>query len=372
MTMVKLITFSLLLLVCGQINFAQSSDGKFHGKPISWNDAQRQKKDWYKSLEAAGIADQLLLYQKSNGGWEKNIDMAKPLSDTDKTKLQGEKTKITDTTIDNGSTFSQLEYLAKVITANSQAPNSKNYHEAFNKGFDYLISSQYENGGFPQFFPLKKGYYTHITFNDGGMIGVLELFRSIIAKEPDFKFVDDKRRQQAEKSLQKGTEVILKTQIKVNGERTVWCAQHDEVTLEPAPARNYEVVSLSGSESVGVVRFLMEIEKPSAEVKDAINSAVKWFEKSKINGIKLEEKPLEGSPKGFDRFVVEDKNAPPLWARFYDIKTNRPIFTGRDKIVKYTFAEIEIERRTGYAYYTNAPKKLLEVDYPKWLAKQKQ
>ncbi len=60
-----------------------------------------------------------------------------------------------------------------------------------------------------------------------------------------------------------------------------------------------------------------------------------------------------------------------MWARFYDLKTNKAMFVGRDIIVKSSLAEIEIERRTGYNYYTNAPQKLLEVDYPKWLAKNK-
>ena len=47
----------------------------------------------------------------------------------------------------------------------------------------------------------------------------------------------------------------------VNGRRTVWCAQHDETTLRPAGARTYEHASLSGYESVGIVRFLMGIER---------------------------------------------------------------------------------------------------------------
>ncbi|HQU83636.1 MAG TPA: pectate lyase [Pyrinomonadaceae bacterium] len=369
----KTVGFTILILILisfGQFVYAQKIDAKNELKTVSWREAQRQKSDWYKGDEAVRIADQLLVYQRSNGGWEKNIDMAKPLSNAEKAELISEKSKISETTIDNGSTFSQLQFLAKVINAKG-AKNSQNYVEAFYKGFDYLISSQYENGGFPQFFPLKKGYYTHITYNDGAMIGVLELLRSIVEKEAEYNFVDEKRRRQAEKAVAKGIDVILKTQIKVDGIKTVWCAQHDEKTLEPASARNYEIISLSGAESVGIVRFLMGIEKPSPKIKDAVNSAVRWFERSKISGIKLEDKPLEGSPKGFDRFVVEDKNAPPLWARFYEIKTNRPIFTGRDKIIKYSLSEIEIERRTGYGFYTDAPQKLLENDYPKWLAKNK-
>ena len=113
----------------------------------------------------------------------------------------------------------------------------------------------------------------------------------------------------------------------------------------------------------------MEIKNPSSEIIEAVESAIKWFEKSKIEGIKIETVAVKEYEKGFDRVVVKDKNAPPIWARFYDINTNCPIFSGRDKIIKDSLAEIEIERRTGYAYYTNSPQRLLEVDYPKWKEK---
>lgn len=340
---------------------------------VTWGNIMRQENLWYQTDEAARIADQLLLYQKVNGGWEKNLDMSRMLTQAEREKLGATKSDVSETTIDNRTTYTQLEYLARLISASLQKTSPPTNHpkhlEAFFKGFDYLLSSQYENGGFPQFFPLKKGYYTHITYNDDAMIGVLNFLKDIAEKKSDYKFVDEERRVKAEKAVQKGLDVILKTQVKVNGNKTVWCAQHDEFTLTPAPARNFEPISLSGSESVGIVRFLMEIKNPSSEIIEAVESAIKWFEKSKIEGIKIETVAVKEYEKGFDRVVVKDKNAPPIWARFYDIKTNCPIFSGRDKIIKDSLAEIEIERRTGYAYYTNSPQRLLEVDYPKWKEK---
>jgi hypothetical protein len=47
-------------------------------------------------------------------------------------------------------------------------------------------------------------------------------------------------------------------------------------------------------------------------------------------------------------------HASPLWARFYEIGTNRPVFAGRDGVIKYNMAEIEQERRTLYAWYTRS------------------
>ena len=141
--------------------------------------------------------------------------------------------------------------------------NFPNYKEAFNKGLDYLFAAQYENGGFPQFFPLKKGYYTHITFNDDAMIGVLKLFREVAKKKEDFQFVDEERRLKAEKAVEKAMPLILKLQVEINGKKTVWAAQYDEDTLKPAAARKFEPISLTAGESVGIVRFLMLDAKPS-------------------------------------------------------------------------------------------------------------
>ncbi|HTG87345.1 MAG TPA: pectate lyase, partial [Pyrinomonadaceae bacterium] len=63
---------------------------------------------------------------------------------------------------------------------------------------------------------------------------------------------------------------------------------------------------------------------------------------------------------------VKDPEGKPSWARFYEIGSNRPIFSGRDGRVKYNLSEIEEERRTGYAWYGDWPAKLLKEDYPAW------
>jgi PelA/Pel-15E family pectate lyase len=333
-------------------------------KPLTWSDALKQNAEWFSTSEALRVADNLLLYQRNIGGWPKNTDMAVVLSDADKAKLNNEKTQ-NDSTIDNSSTYTQLSFLARVFTAQHQL----RHRDAFFKGLDYLFKAQYANGGWPQFYPDLDGYYKHITYNDDAMVGVLKLLRDIAAKKPEYLFVDDERRAKAGRAVEKGIECILKTQVIVDGQKTVWCAQHDEVTLAPATARKYELVSLSGGESVGIVRFLMSINKPSPEVVASIKAAIAWFEKSKLMGIKWVAKTDATKLHGFDRVVVNDPNAGPLWARFYDIKTNRPIFVGRDSVVHYDVAEIEDERRNGYAWYVDGAADLLSKDYPKWLAK---
>ena len=61
--------------------------------------------------------------------------------------------------------------------------------------------------------------------------------------------------------------------------------------------------------------------------------------------------------------------APPIWARFYEIGTNRPIFSDRDSVIKYSLGEVGLERRTGYQWLKYWPKNLIEKEYPAWKAK---
>ena len=59
-------------------------------------------------------------------------------------------------------------------------------------------------------------------------------------------------------------------------------------TLAPAWARSYEPPSISGAESVGVVRFLMSVEAPTPAIIAAVEGAVEWFRSTAIYGIRLE------------------------------------------------------------------------------------
>ncbi|MGD9930799.1 MAG: pectate lyase [Mangrovibacterium sp.] len=357
--MLKTCLISLLIsLLSGQTQ-AQPAEG------ITWRRIMSQPSEWYGSAEAIRIAENVLLYQNNNGGWSKNIDMAQELSHSEVQKLKKEKSQKTGTTIDNGATHTQLNYLARVY----KATGHDRFREAFLKGVDFLLEAQYQNGGWPQFYPIRKGYYENITFNDDAMIGVMRLLRGIGRNDDPFSFVDEGRKQKAAKAVEKGLDIILKTQVVVDKKLTAWCAQHDKETLLPAKARAYELPSLSGGESVGIVKYLMEVENPNERVILAVKSAIAWFEEVKIEGQRVERKKDPALPKGFDLVVVDDPEAGPLWARFYELGTNRPMFVGRDGVVKYRLEEIEYERRVGYSYLRNYAEDLLKEDYPQWLQK---
>lgn len=330
---------------------------------VPWSSINSQPAAFYSTPEALTLASNILYYQNADHGWPKDTDMT--------TRAESR----TRSTIDNGATTTQIEYLSHVY-GRTQCPE---FRDAAVNGLEYLFSGQYENGGWPQEFPNGEGYHLHITFNDNAMLHVLALLRRVAEREEPFAYLDEAFVPRAADAVARGIEVILACQVVTDGEKTGWCAQHDEVTLEPAQARSYELPSLSGSEGVGIVRFLMTIDEPSAAVREAIEGAVAWFEAVKITGIRIEETVDETQPTGEDRVVVEDPAAPPIWARFYELETYRPIFSSRCELAacetdpfymrRYSLAEIDNERRVGYSWYGDWPHRLLTADYPAWRAK---
>lgn len=351
----KLSPFVALLGTAASAVYAASAPS---AAPVAWGSAIVQRDSaWYASEQAREIADSVLQYQSKEGGWPKNTDLAIPPRSAADIPSDGR-----ENTFDNDGTTLPMKFLARVIHAGG---NTK-YRAAFDRGLAYTLAAQYSNGGWPQFYPLREGYYSHVTFNDDAMIQVMELLRDIAAGHAPYTFVDRQSRKQSVHAEKLGIDLILRTQIRQKGELTAWCAQYDEHTLEPTWARRYEPPSLSGSESVGIIRFLMSIDKPTPQIVAAVEGGIRWFRDSALTGIRVERfTNADGKP---DRQVAADPTAGPLWARFYELGSNRPIFLGRDSVFHYTFAEIEHERRNGYSYYGAAARPLLEVEFPAWRA----
>jgi len=307
-----------------------------------WKELARKPDDWFRSADGQRVIANVLSWQSPQGSWPKNLDTAaEPFTGNPQT-LKG--------TFDNGATTDELRFLARA----HRVTGDERCRAAFLKGFDHILQAQYPTGGWPQFYPPGKQYHRHITFNDDAMVRLLRFLRDA----QRFDLLDASRKQAAQRAFDRGIACILKCQVIVNGTPTVWCAQHDEVTLEPRPGRKYELVSLSSAESVGILRLLMSLDNPSPEVVRAVEAGVAWLEKVKLTGIRLEK--VNG-----DTVVVKAPGAPPLWARFYEIGTNRPFFCGRDGVKKYDIAEIEAERRNGYAWYGTWPARLF-TEYARW------
>ena len=261
-------------------------------------------------------------------------------------------------TFDNNATITQLRYLAKVIAAVEPRP-SVPYRAAFLRGLDYIFAAQFPNGGWPQVWPLQGGYHDAITYNDNAMVNVLNLLTDVAAGTNDYGFVPRRTRALAAASVKRGIDCILATQIVEDGRRTVWCQQHDPLTLEPESARNYEMPSQCASESDDILMFLMRLPHPDRRVVNAVHAAAAWFEKTKINDVAFRRDGDSG------RRLVPDPGNGPIWARYYQIGTDRPIFGDRDKTIHDDVNEISQERRNGYSWYNAGPARALE-QYAQW------
>jgi PelA/Pel-15E family pectate lyase len=317
-------------------------------------DYLEKPQEWYQSEEARRIAGDILSFQSAWGGWPKNTDTASQLYAKDPLDLHP--------TFDNSATTDELRFLARML----RATGDERYRAAFERGLDYVLIAQYPTGGWPQSYPPDDYYHRHITFNDDAMARVMEFVREV-ARAEDYSFLDKDRREAAAESFERGLDCILKCQIKVDGKLTVWCAQHDEETYEPRPARSFELASLSGSESVRITRLLMSLERPSPAVVQAVDAAVAWFRQTALPGVKVVKQINPNLDKN-DKTLVEDPGAAPIWARFYEIGTNKPFFADRDGVPREHLEDISYERRNGYGWMGTWPTSLVNKQYAKWQA----
>jgi PelA/Pel-15E family pectate lyase len=315
-----------------------------------WADAvSRQPDAWYRSPEGLTMTANILSWQDPTGGW--------PLMNTTRELNTGDPSQAGPWGTGGAlikATVNEMRFLARAHRATGDAKDLT----AVRRGLGFILMYQYPSGGWPHSVPPPAdGYERYATFNDDMMVDVMTLLREIAAGG-DFASLPASDRQAAQAAFDKGLDFILKSQIVVDGQRTAWGQQHDEVTLEPRAARRFEPVAISGGESVGVLLLLMSLDHPSPEVSRAIRDGAVWYDAVKIEGIAFVR-------ENGDATVRPDPSASPLWARFYEIGTNRPIFAGRDGIIRYDLAEVEQERRGGYGWYSPAGARVLSA-YADW------
>lgn len=318
---------------------------------------------FFRTQEARRIGNQILLYQRCTGGWPKNIDMTRSLSEKSQIQVRKNKMRKDDSTIDNDATNVQICYLARLY----QQTKDKCYQKAVRNGLQFLLCGQYDNGGWPQFWPETHGYQIHITYNDNAMLNTMKVLRAVAKKQKPFNgnIIASELRIKAQKAFDKGIDCILKTQITVNGQPTVWCQQHNKKTFAPASARTFELASFCSDESSGLIKLLMSLPKPDKRIRQAVNGAMKWIDDHKITGYKY----IHGPRADFchPSKLIKDSTAKPLWARYYDLKRGEPFVCDRDGIPRHYLSELGIDRRNGYKWYTQNPSGLYKL-YQQWAA----
>lgn len=304
-------------------------------------------------------ANNIITWQiPDNGGWDKDIDTHKStphVSGSYRTKGWTVNGKPLGT-IDNGATYTEMEIIAKAYQINKD----EKYVESLRKAIEFIKKLQGEKGGIAQVYPKRGQYSDYATINDNAMVKTLNVVDAISKnKAPYTDMLTQAERNDCKQIFDKGVDFLLKSQIVVNGKKTAWCAQHDQVTYAPMPAREYELASISGSESVGVINLLLSLTD-NQDAQNAAMDAIRWFD-----SVKLENKAYNN--KASDGNYIYDKQGSVIWYRFYDLQ-GKGFFSDRKSNPKYAeyngyfydIHEISEERRTGYSWMGSWPKSLVE------------
>ena len=154
---------TILLVSLGGIVFA--------ARPI--DTLRRSDKEFLSSPEASRVGEQVMAYQRITGGWPKNIDMCRPHTPEEMEEVRAQHCRVDDSTTDNFATTTQLTFVAHMF----QTTHDERYRDSCKAGVEYLLSGQYDNGGWPQFWPNPQGYQVHITFNGGELAKTLGRLR---------------------------------------------------------------------------------------------------------------------------------------------------------------------------------------------------
>lgn len=385
----------LLVFLCqGGVLFAQDYR--------NWaQQATRLPDSYFTSDRVREDAERVLSSQLPSGGWPKNVNFFVTQEEHPDDVNLG--------TIDNGATLTEVRYLMRLYEINSAALPKKtekseykrltSYRDAALRGIAYLLKMQYSNGGFPQYYPRTDHYHALITYNDNAMVGAMRLLRDVYLGVSPYSTVSGDIKERCGKAYWKGVSCILRTQIFVDGHPTVWCQQHDPVTLEPKPARGFELAAFVSAESLSILELLHDealrlnelIKNQTTDdkcisqnyknskldysefnnfvfrqrldsINRSLNGAVSWLENhviygyQRVNFIDAEgnnDYRMEPCAKcqAVNSPLSQCQHLPRQWARFYDLEMAKPVFCGRDTIPHDRVEDIEHERRNGYAWF---------------------
>ena len=282
---------------------------------------------------ATRTAHALVKGQLVSGGWDYRIEFSPELRRNCRYRQPpngGEKARNVST-LDDDTTQSALRFLMEFDRTTGMT--DKQVHEAVLYGLNSLLAVQRPNGGWPQRFrepprledypdvpasypedwPRQwpgKPYYDCYTLNDNVHNDALKTM--LLAWRI---YGDEKYRAAAQRAV----EFLLKAQMP--DPQPAWAQQYD-AQMRPCWARKFEPPAISGGESQGVLQTLILAFHELAEPRflDPIPRALAYLERSTLPDGKL--------------------------ARFYELKTNRPLYFTRDYQLTYSDADVP----THYAF----------------------
>ncbi|MFK8111656.1 MAG: pectate lyase [Rubripirellula sp.] len=268
---------------------------------------------------AKEAAHALVRGQLESGGWDTKIEF--DLKDrkgyayrVDTEVLKNKKVRNT-TTFDDDKSQSAITFLMRLDQALGFEDEA--VHEATQYALDSSLKAQYPNGAWPQKFdgtaqpskskvqraslpetwsrefPAKK-YSNYYTLNDSTINDLIAMMLDA------WEIYDDPRYLQ---SALRGGDFLLLAQLPEP--QPGWAQQYDQ-DMHPAWARKFEPPAITGGESQGVMQTLMMLYRRTAEHKNSERFL----------------QPIEPAIAYFRRSLLSDGRL----ARFYELKTNRPLF----------------------------------------------
>jgi PelA/Pel-15E family pectate lyase len=224
-------------------------------------------------------------------------------------------------------------------------------HEATLFALDGLMKAQYPNGAWPQRFsappnpaehPVVKANYPDnwprtfpgvnyagfYTLNDNAQADVIETLFEAADVYGDKRYFE---------SAKKGGDFLVLAQMPEP--QPAWAQQYN-VQMQPAWARKFEPASITGGESQGAIRILMDVYRHTGDKKylEPIPRALAYLEKSQLPGGRM--------------------------ARFYELKTNRPLYFTKQYELVYTADDLP----THYAFIIDSRVASLRESYEKLVA----
>ncbi|MGH7140465.1 MAG: pectate lyase, partial [Pirellulales bacterium] len=265
-------------------------------------------------LDAArSLAEALRRGQLRSGGWQDHIDFAPAARERTPYRIDppGKKKKA-PSSLDDDKTQSSLRFLVQLDRA--LAFKDEVVHEMVTFAFDGLLGAQYPNGGFPQVwdeaprnedlpvrsasypkswprdYPGHENYWYRYTLNDNLMPDVMHALW--LAEDV---YSDDRYGA----AVKRAADFLLLAQLP--DPQPAWAQQYD-FEMHPAWARKFEPPAVTGGESQGVLRILLETYRRTGD-----------------------RKYLEPVPRAL-AYLTKSLLADGRLARFYELESNRPLY----------------------------------------------
>jgi len=260
-------------------------------------------------LAAARNAGRALVWgQRTVGGWDHRVGVAHLTPAARVPKRRSGRC-----TFDDDITQGALEFLMDL----DRTLDEPWLADGVRLGLAFMLKSQFPNGAWPQWYPLRGGYSDYYTFNDGT---INDCIRVLV----------DAHRQYGLPALlaaaKRGGDFIIASQLPKP--QAGWAQQYSH-NMKPTWARAFEPPGVCSAVTSRNIRTLVDLAVYTQDPKylEPIPAALAWLERSKLK--------------------------PNLWARLYEVGTNKPIYGDRDGKVHYTLGEISEERRSGYSWQSS-------------------